>query len=141
MRSLATVCLLAFLTGCTGLEPAVLGAAASATSAGAAVFSKGRISAAAIANYERVQRGVGSAATDLSLELIYEREGPIWSKYTLEDDLGKRLTIRVRRRTDTMTQVDIDVGRFGNEAIGRLFLLRLAVHVPNSGLQDLSEEP
>ena len=138
MRAVATFMLLpAFLTGCTGLEPAVIGAAASATSAGAVVFSQGRISAAAIADYDRVREGVLRSADDLSLSPVYEREGPIWSKYTLEDDLGKDITIRVRRRTSTMTQVDIDVGRFGNEAIGRLFLLRMTENVPQSGLRNL----
>lgn len=139
MRTPILLFLTATLTACTGLEPAVIGAAASATSAGAVVFSRGRISAAAIADYDRVREGVLTSAEDLSLSLIFQREGPIWSKYTLEDDLGKRITIRTRRRSDTMTQLDIDVGRFGNEAIGRLFLLRMTVNVPQSGLQDLTE--
>jgi len=139
MRSKAVVVLLAtcICAGCTGLEPAVIGAAASATKAGAVVFSKGRISAAAIVDYERVQDAIGRASVDLSLELVYEREDEVWSKYIMRDDLKKRITVRIRRRSATMTQVDIDVGRFGNEAIGRLFLLRLAAQMPNSGLDEI----
>lgn len=141
MRASFTLILLpALLTGCTGLEPAVIGAAASATSAGAVVYGKGRISAVAIADYDRVRQGVILSAEDLSLTSVYEREGPIWSKYTLRDDRGKQITIRVRHRTATMTQVDIDVGRFGNEAIGRLFLLRMSENVPESGFDDLADE-
>jgi hypothetical protein len=36
-----------------------------------------------------------------------------------------------------MTQLDIDVGRFGNAAIGRLLLMRVGAQIPQSGLDKL----
>jgi hypothetical protein len=125
------------LSGCTGLEPAVIGAAVSGTQAGAAVYSKGRISAAAIAHYPDVQKAVRAAAAELSFDLTYERENEIWSRYTLKDDRNKAFSVYVRVRTETMTQLDIDVGRFGNAAIGRLLLMRVGAQIPQSGLDKL----
>ena len=137
MRFLLLMMVLSALAGCTGLEPAVIGAAAGATEAGVAVYSKGRISAAAIEDYDDVRLAVRQAAEDLSLEMYFEREDEVWSRYSMRDERRKSFTVYVRRRTATMTQLDIDVGRFGNEAIGRLLLLRIGVALPDGSLDNM----
>lgn len=128
---------LTFVPGC-GVELAVLGAAASAASTGAAVFKRGKLVGAWMGPFDLVVAAGEIAMGDLGYTLL-ESDGDAgagdWTIVAVDED-GDKVTINVDRKTQQLTEFEIDVTWFGQEATARLILKRMAVAINLSATQD-----
>lgn len=140
----AFLLLTAVLTqGCAGgLELAAVGAAANAAQAGSTVYKQGKINAAHLAPMDGVVLAGEQAISDLGLELTKRDEHRLNRiELAARDETGAKFTIRVFRRTDRLTRYQIDVGWFGHEALARLLLRRMQVHLTDYTFDDIKHAP
>jgi len=122
--------LLLILPACAGIGLAVVGAAASGAQFGAAVYSKGRLTAAVNAPYDMARRAILSAADDLDLAVQESEPRKSDIRYTLrEPDKSIVAVVYVDERTPSLTMIRVDVGRFGSEAVARLIAKRASTHL------------
>jgi hypothetical protein len=133
----ALLVLLALFTsgGCAAIPLATLGTlggiTASAVTTGRDVYKQGKLDTAEMATYDEIVHATLAAADDLDLT---KREVNLWddghADVTCVDEHGAAVTIKLQRRTRTMSWIRIDVGAFGSEVAARLFLSRLRAHLP-----------
>jgi hypothetical protein len=120
--------------GCATLSLAtlgsVLGVAGSAASTGGAVFSRGKLDSAEMASADRWSAAVRAAAAELCLSVAEPRVGEPGGPrlFTLTDDHGSAVDVRIETRTATLLRNRIDVGLFGSEPTARLLLSRIRHH-------------
>ncbi len=133
----------AWLQGCAGgLELAAVGAAANAAQAGSTVYARGKINSAHLAPFDGVVLAAESAVDDLGLELEQRDESRHHRvELIARDETRAKYKIRIYRRTERLTRYQIDVGWFGHEALARLLLRRMQVHLTDYTLPDLKEMP
>ena len=128
---------LTLLPGC-GVELAVIGAAASAASQGAAVYSRGKLTASWMGPFDLVVAAAEIALGDLGY-VILESSGTAsegaWTVVGIDED-GDKVTVTVDRKTQQLTEFNIDVTWFGQEATARLILKRMAVAIDLEAYQD-----
>ena len=91
-----------------------------------------------LARYDDVVAATLRASEVLSLELqekTIEEDQTIFRFY---DGKKERITLRIERRTDTMTSIHFNVGWFGSVSFGRLFARQIVFELHKSGsfLQD-----
>jgi hypothetical protein len=111
--------------GCTGIEPAVIGAAATAAQTGTSVLSMGKLNAVYIADRETVTDAVRKALQDAGLNITRDEFDPPYThRFTAEDDRGAAVLIRVEHRTDHLTRYRFDVGLLGSDATAKLLFQR-----------------
>ena len=126
----------ATLSGCTGLEPALLGAAASGVQAGSSVSSAGKVNAAWIAQFEQVVRAGELMFNDLGFDII-SSSGDVelgkWQIVGIDEDEDK-FKYKVWRETDKLCRYQINVGWFGSRPVARLMVKRVAVNLYDQGL-------
>lgn len=139
--------LTSFGSGCATLTLATLGTAlgvaGSAAATGGSVYSQGKLDSAEMVTVEVWAAAVRSAGEELHLKVCQE---PILNandprRFTLTDDRGTRIGVRIDRRTETMLYSRVDVGLFGSEPAARLVLSRIRHHagVPVEGEVTKSE--
>jgi len=124
-RSFAEAILLALplaFTGCTGLEPAVVGAAISGAQTGVTLLSGAEVWSFEIADFDEVVAAVKQTEVDLALRKLNEIEEPdrYWVYYRFAE--SARLIVEVRRQTDTITSIEADVGSKDQHGMASLFL-------------------
>ncbi|MEM9915731.1 MAG: DUF3568 family protein [Planctomycetota bacterium] len=128
---------LTLVPGC-GVELAVIGAAASAASQGAAVYSRGKLIASWMGPFDLVVAAAEIALGDLGyviLESSGDANDGAWTVVGIDED-GDKVTITVDRKTQQLTEFKIDVTWFGQEATARLILKRMAVAIDLKAYQD-----
>lgn len=133
----------AMMQGCAGgLELAAVGAAANAAQAGSTVYKQGKINAAHLAPLDGVVLAGEEAIADLGL-VLKKRDDRRLNRVELfaNDETGAKYKIRVFRRTDRLTRYQIDVGWFGHEALARLLLRRMQVHLADYTFDDIKHAP
>lgn len=115
-------------TGCTGLEPAAIGAGASAAESGVTFFTRGKARsfepvlftdavAAVRAAVERLKFAADAGEfefTDERGDLVAE-ESPAArrARMVYTDELDESIVVVVARRTEHVTMIQTDVGTFG----------------------------
>lgn len=124
------------LSSCTGLEPAAISAGASAAQSGATFFTQGKFSSVELAGFEDAMKAVGKAAEEMSLLLDEEELEPKRARLVYEDEQGQSMVVVVERRSATVTQIQADVGTFGENGLASLFMRQMAaqlaaMRVPN----------
>lgn len=124
-RSFAEALLLAApltLAGCTGLEPAIIGAAISGAQTGVTLLSGAETWSFEIADFDEVVAAVKQTEQDLALRKLneIEEEDRYWVYYRFAR--SARLIIEVRRQTDTITSIEADVGNKDQQGMASLFL-------------------
>ena len=122
---LAVLCvLLASTYGCT--TACIMGSAATvgagATEAGVTRFEMGRVTRFEIAQYEDVIEASRFAAENLSLDLKEEKIEENRASFRYLDDKDQKIDLLIERRTDTITYINVDVGKFGPQGLGLLML-------------------
>ncbi|MEM7625827.1 MAG: DUF3568 family protein [Planctomycetota bacterium] len=123
--------------GC-GVELAMIGAAASAASSGAAVFKQGKLNASWMGPFDHVVAAGEVAAGELGLTIRSTTGDPVegrWKTVLLTED-GEKIVIKIARKTPQLTEFQIDVGLSGSEATARLLLKRMAVAIDLDASQD-----
>lgn len=128
---------LTFVPGC-GVELAVIGAAASAASQGAAVYKRGKLTGSWMGPFDLVVAAGEIAMGDLGF-VITDSNGDVeegkWKIVAVDED-GEKVTITVDRKTHRLTEFQIDVTWFGQEATARLILKRMALAIDIESYED-----
>ncbi len=118
------------LPGC-GIELAVLGSAASTASTGSAVYKHGKLNASWMAPFWLVRSAAEAAFDDLGLK-ITRSEGSeelgYWTIVAVNEDDDKAV-ITIDRKSDRLTEFQIDIGWLGKETTARLILKRMAKYL------------
>ncbi|MEO0515020.1 MAG: DUF3568 family protein [Planctomycetota bacterium] len=138
ISSIIVLCLsLSLCPGC-GVELAVIGAAASAASSGSAAYKQGKLVASWMGPFDVVVAAGEIAFGDLGYAITESSGNALegdW-KIVATDEDGDKVTIKVDRKTQQLTQFQIDVTWFGKEPTARLILKRMAVAINLETHQD-----
>jgi hypothetical protein len=120
-------------TGCTGLEPAVLGAAVSGAQSGVTLLADHELWSYELASFEDVSAAVDTTALRLELERANERreEDRYWVFF--RDDRGRKVVIQVRPRTASVTSIEIDVQSPADRGMASLFLRQVFFELREMG--------
>ncbi len=121
-EALALAIPLALLPGCTGFEPALVGAAVSGAQTGVTLLSGAEVWSFEIADFDEVVAAVKQTEEDLALRKLNEIEEP--GRYWVYYRFGRtaRLVIEVRRQTDTITSIEAEVGNKDQHGMASLFM-------------------
>ncbi len=112
---------LLWLPGCTGLEPAALGVAASAGQTAAGILGKGRFNSAHAKPMDEVIAAARSELLHLGLTLTHdEPDGPRGWFLRGEDAHDEWVRITIESRSLKLTRMQINVGWWGYEPTARL---------------------
>ncbi len=121
----SALALLAGLTSCTGVEPALIGAAVNGAQTGVSLFSGAEIWAYEIADFERVLDAVEETERELGLRQLNEvrEDDRYWVYYRFAKHA--KLVVEVRRQTPTVTSIEVDVADRDQQGMASLFLKRV----------------
>lgn len=113
------------LGSCTGVEPALIGAAVNGAQTGVSLFSGAEIWAYEIAEFERVLDAVEETERELGLRQLNEvrEDDRYWVYYRFAKHA--KLVVEVRRQTPTVTSVEVDVADRDQQGMASLFLKRV----------------
>lgn len=119
LRTCAAAALLSLVpvlwTGC-------LAVAAGAAGAGTVAYIRGELNTSMSASLDAVDRATNRAAEQLRFAKINQSSDALARVITLRTAEDKKIEVRLTRTTDTLTQVRIRVGVFGDEQISRALL-------------------
>lgn len=119
---------------CTGVEPAALSASASVAESGVTFLGRGKAQTFQMASLAGAADAVRLAATDMRLTTTRDRHDDNGRVYlSFKDERDASVSIMVKRRTETVTQLKTDVGFFGNGDLAALLLLRTIEHLREAG--------
>ena len=113
---------IAFTSGC-------LAVAAGAAGAGTVAYIRGELDAALSYNLDAVDRATNRAAEQLRFAKINEGSDALARVITLRTAEDKKIEVKLTRTTDTLTQVRIRVGVFGNETVSRALLDKIQANL------------
>jgi len=111
------------MSGCTGLEPAALGAAVSGAQTGVTLLSDTEVWSYELAEFDDVVVAVQAAADTLSLRKLNERddqEDRYWVYYRFQD--WRKVVVEVKRETPTVTSINVDVKSNHERGMAGMFL-------------------
>lgn len=106
------------LTSCTGIEPAIVGAGATAAESSASLFERGKVTAFEAVQFGDAVDAVRVTAERLDLRIVCDEpsegdEAGRYHRFVLRDEEGESLVVSVERRTESITRIHADVGTFG----------------------------
>jgi hypothetical protein len=111
--------------GCTGLEPALVGAAISGAQSGVTLLSGAEVWSFEVADYDAVIRAVKQTEEELALRKLNEvvEPGRYWVYYRFART--SKLVVEVRRQTETITSIEAEVGNKDQHGMASLFMKRV----------------
>lgn len=121
--------------GCTGLEPAVIGAAVSGVQTGVTLFSGSQFWSYEYAHFDSVVEAAKVVAERLELEQVNEnadREGRYWASYRYGPK-NRLLEIEIFRQTDEVTSIRVYVGAQSQRGMAALLLRQVFVELRSRG--------
>ncbi|MCR9216377.1 MAG: hypothetical protein ACFHWZ_09135 [Phycisphaerales bacterium] len=113
------------LGSCTGVEPALIGAAVNGAQTGVSLFSGAEVWIYEIAEFEPVVEAVEQTEKELALRKLNEvrEDGRYWVYYRFAKHA--KLVVEVRRQTPTVTSIEVDVPDKDQQGMASLFLKRV----------------
>lgn len=99
--------------------------AAGAVGAGSVAYVKGELSTTVERKYEGVLQACHRAVVDLRLAKISERTDALTAVLVARTSTDKKVTITVTKQSDTLAQVKIRVGVFGDEPLALAILEKI----------------
>lgn len=128
------IALMVGLNGCTGVEPALIGAAVSGAQTGVTLLSGAEVWTYEIADFDAVVASIGQVESELALRQLNEvvEEDRYWVYFRF--GYAAKLVVEVRRQTDTVTSIEVDVADKDQQGMASLFLKRVIERV-ESGSQ------
>ncbi len=108
------------LAGCLAAAP-VFAAGATATSAGVLIMQRGKLASYELVLFEDAIRAARRAGEIHKFHLRIDRVEDDWARLIFRDGQGQDIKVRIERRTEVVTGIIIDVGRFGRTGMGALF--------------------
>jgi hypothetical protein len=120
--------------GCTGVEPALLGAAISGAQSGVTLLSGAEVWAYEIADFETVVKAIRETEVELGLRKLNEvsEPGRYWVYYRF--GRASKLVIEVKSQTEQVTSIEAEVAEKDQQGMASLFLKRVFQRVEKSGL-------
>lgn len=106
-----------------------LAVAAGAAGAGTVAYIRGQLEASVSHNIDAVDRAANRAAEQLRFAKINESADALTRVITLRTAEDKKIEVKISRSTDTLTQIRIRVGVFGDEALSRLLLEKIQANL------------
>jgi len=136
--------LLGAIPACTGIEPAVIGAGATAAETGVTLLDTGSLKTFELARFEDLVAAAERAGASLGLSLLNEvrKDGYVWRYYRYGD--RDKLVVTIRRQTPSVTTVRLKVGAKADQAMAALYLRVIYDDLRDSGayLEEwVTEEP
>lgn len=119
--AVAALLLLLSLSGCTGLEPAAVGAGVSAAQSGGAFLSRGKAGSYELATFEESLEAARRAGDTCGFQLDRERPTPHGLVLVYYDDRAQRISVTVERRTESVTLIRANTGPLGPTGLASLY--------------------
>lgn len=107
---------LALTPGCTLL---LVGGAAAA-GAGGYAYVNGEAKSTESASLDKTWRAAQAAMKDLQFSVVGQSKDALEGRLTARNATDKKITIRVKKVSDSLTEVRIRVGVFGDESLSRI---------------------
>ena len=119
---------LALLVACTGCPVLVVGAVAGA---GAATYAyvNGEVESTLSAGMDKTWSATLAALKDLQFNTGKTSKDALNGHVESTTADGKSITIKLKRVSDTLTEVDIRVGKFGDQRVSDLILDKIKSHL------------
>lgn len=110
------------LPACTGLEPALIGAAATGAQTGVTLLAGGELRTFELARFEDVVAAAERSRASLGLDLAKEvrSDDRVWFDFRYDDD--RSLKVEILRRTDRVTSIEASVRKKKHRGMAALFL-------------------
>jgi len=120
------------LPACTGLEPAMIGAAVSGAQTGVTLLAGGEMRSFELARFDDVVAGVERAAASLALEerKAIRDEQRVWFDYRYN---GRSMTVEILHRTKRVTSVFVSVRKKNHRGMAALLLRDLYHELREAG--------
>ena len=99
-----------------------------AVGAGTVAYIRGELKATEEVSLNRVWSAALTAVKDLGFAEKEKSKDALSARLVARGADDKNITIRLKRKTDTITEIRIRVGTFGNESISRLILDKMKRH-------------
>lgn len=112
-------CLGLFLTGCAAV---LVGGAAGV---GTYAYIKGELKVTEAATLERTWSATQSAMKDLQFRVTTQQKDALQGRLVAKTASDKRIEIDLEKVSDTMTEVRVRVGTFGDEDLSRLIVQKI----------------
>lgn len=107
---------LALTSGCTLL---LVGSAAAA-GAGGYAYVNGEAKSTESASLDKTWRAAQAAMKDLQFSVVGQSKDALEGRLTARNATDKKITIRVKKVSDSLTEMRIRVGVFGDESLSRI---------------------
>ncbi len=107
-----------------GCVVAAVGVGAAA-GAGTIAYIKGELKALEDANIDRVWRATEGAVNELNFIVTNKVKDAVSAKLDALTADNKSIHITLKRKTDSLTEITIRIGTFGNEELSRLILEKI----------------
>lgn len=114
-----TAVLLALTTGCVAVA---VGAAAGA---GTYAYIKGELKSTESASLERTWSATQGAMKDLQFVVTSQKKDALEAELIARNASDKKITVSLKKISDTATEVRIRVGSFGDESLSRVILEKI----------------
>ncbi|MFG0292809.1 MAG: hypothetical protein ACF8MJ_06595 [Phycisphaerales bacterium JB050] len=113
------------LAGCTGLEPALVGAAISGAQSGVTLFSGAEVWAYEIAEFDAVLVAIRRTEEELGLRKLNEvsEPGRYWVYYRF--GRSSKLVVEMKSQTEQVVSIKAEVADKDQQGMASLFLKRL----------------
>ena len=105
-----------------------VGAAAGAGAAGYA-YVKGELKSTEPASLDRTWDATLASMKDLQFTVISQAKDSLQARLEARDSADKKIEIKLKRVSDTTTDVRIRVGAFGDEALSHVILDKIRQHL------------
>ncbi len=121
-------------SGCVSAAPAIA-AGATAASAGVSILSYGKYASYEMVRFDDAVDATRRAADALHLQLRHEipDHRNRWIRLIYRDDLGQDLNVKIERRSETVSGILVDVGRFGRAGMGALLQQQILDELAEAG--------
>lgn len=96
-----------------------------AAGAGTIAYLKGELKALEDANIDRVWRATEGAVNELNFIVTNKVKDAVSAKLDALTADNKGVHITLKRKTDSLTEITIRIGTFGNEELSRLILEKI----------------
>ncbi len=96
-----------------------------AAGAGTIAYLKGELKALEDANIDRVWRATEGAVNELNFIVTNKVKDAVSAKLDALTADNKNVHITLKRKTDSLTEITIRIGTFGNEELSRLILEKI----------------
>ncbi len=121
------ICLTAVLALSNGCALLVIGAAAGA-GAGTYAYVSGELKSNEGVAYESAYKATLAAMKDLGYAIVGNEKDALTAKITARSTGDKKIQVTLTKQSETVTEILIRVGTFGDESLSRQILEKIKSH-------------